>query len=74
MLKKGQTEKKKTYKDTENSVAGVEPGLHVWVLSVVIDVTNTLRAAATFSQCELSCEKYSSVDTNVFYKMQKKTT
>ena len=29
VLKKGQTEKKKTYKDTENSVAGVEPGLHV---------------------------------------------
>ena len=29
VLKKGQTEKKKTYKDTGNSVAGVEPGLHV---------------------------------------------
>ena len=29
VLKKGQTEKKKTCKDTENSVAGVEPGLHV---------------------------------------------
>ena len=29
VLKKGQTEKNKTYKDTGNSVAGVEPGLHV---------------------------------------------